>query len=551
MSSEEKKIVDFVLHLRSDTNPYAAIARYLKGVMAVRNSQPSTDLSRKTNEHSQTFQPPQLAGWATIAQRCALGLFIIAFDLRAGQILQVAVSYRSSLQQTHNAPALQSVCTRSTLRAAAAPHMRYIVSVRCPYRNTDAAGLDTVAITDLFLLDQANAGERDLSGEIMLFGIKYIPILLNGWFFLWVCACQCASLVCESGLGEVSGMGGRLHPAIRVVMHAILLAVLIIPIPIVFYCYTKVNKEYVMAKSILHGVLQALDAKEVTATPQNYNRMELLAILKPARDMQPHAHNMAVLTRSGIMIYLVQLTTLSVVYVPLLAVSLGRLYARSVSQKKLDMAASGGEANGKISKMGRKIREQRRRLVTHAMILYVTVVLHVPILIAQLAYEGDGFLRNQGWLTLTRVGLTLPFAIGGNGIAFILNVHARNQLADTQTQNPAATTMTSTSEAMKTKETFMPKFNPGGKDVELSLLPTYVGLNGRDAQLNTIETREAPFGSAGVRSHPSVVPLHASKPSRKQSSKSVVSKSSIHFKQSYDRQTEQSGISAEDYPTKY
>lgn len=73
------------------------------------------------------------------------------------------------------------------------------------------------------------------------------------------------------------------------------------------------------------------------------------------------------------------------VYVPLLTFSLGRLYARSVSQKRLTQAASSGEAGDNISKMGRKIREQRTRLVTHAIITYATTALHVPIIIAQVS----------------------------------------------------------------------------------------------------------------------------------------------------------------------
>ncbi|KAH9822480.1 hypothetical protein DFH28DRAFT_922779 [Melampsora americana] len=482
MSSAEKRIVDFILHLPSGINPYGAVAEHMKGLMT----------------------PPRLATWTIVAQYCALAMFVIMF--------------------------IQSV---------------HLIYARVQVGAYKFWNFTRLGIIDIFLLDLANAGKRDLSGEIILFGSKYILVVGNAWFFLWVCACQCAALVCESGFGDTSAPGRRLHPVIRIAMNAALLAALFVPIPLVFYYYTKVNIEYDTMKSILQGLLQALRTKASTATPENYNRMELLAMLKPAQDMQPHASNMAAFTRKGILVYLVELSILSVVYVPLLAFSLGRLYARSLSQRKLSRAP-GGEASEKISKMGSKIREQRRRLVTHALMLYLTMILHVPIIIVQLSYKGDRFLMDKGWLELTRVGLSLPFSIGGNGIAFVLNLHARHQL---QAQNRLASTKKSNITGSNDKETFMPKFNPGfsGKGVELSILPTFIGLDRSD----TGDTREAPFDTTEIQPNPIGVPLHVSRIPIKPTSRSGVQQSGVHFTKSYECQIEKSDMSIEGHTIKY
>lgn len=285
-----------------------------------------------------------------------------------------------------------------------------------------------------------------------------------------------------------------------------------------------------MAKSILHGVLHNLHTKAATVTPQNYNRMALLAMLAPARSIQPHAHQMASHTRNGITVYLAELIIISVLYVPLLTFSLGRLYARSVSQKKLTQVASSGEAGDHISKMGRKIREQRRRLVTHAIMTYVTTSMHVPIIIAQLSYEGDGFLRDKTWMTLTRVGLSLPFSITGNAIAFVLNLHARNQLIDSRSRTHASSAMSSSFSTSHNKETFMPKYNPafGEKEMELSILPRFPGLNS-DTRVETIDTRQASSRTYARSSDSARVPLHNTNSSLKPDSQPIMKKLSVQF----------------------
>ncbi|KAH9815761.1 hypothetical protein DFH28DRAFT_1163183 [Melampsora americana] len=523
MSSEEKKLIDFVLHLPPDINPYDAVARQMKGLMTVRHFQHPI-FRQYSHRAFESFQPPRLPTGATIAQRCAIAMFIIF--TRRGSFKAPSLSFGAScgkLIASLHPPQLASIMWM--LRVPAARHMQYSVSARFPCRQTNTVQLNTVAIADLLLLDLANAGMRDLSGEITLFGCKYVLIVGNAWFFLWVCACQCATLICESGAGEGSVAGRRIHPIIRIAMNTALLTAIVLPVPFVIYFYTRINLEYNMSKSILGDVLLRLRTKAATATPQNYNRMELLATIAPARKLQPLAHKMATYTRSGIMVYLLELTILSVVYVPLLAFSLGRLYARSVSQKKLTQAASGGEAAENISKMGRKIREQRRRLVTHALMTYVTTCLHVPIIIAQLSYEGDGFLKDKRWLTLTRVGLSVPFSIGGNVIAFILNIHARNQLIESRSRNSSA--VSSSCSGSNHKETFMPKFNPafGEKDLELSILPRFPGLD-NDSYFETIDARKATFGHFSISSDP---PVSSLKTSPTSNSHSVMKKSSVHF----------------------
>ncbi|EGG10833.1 uncharacterized protein MELLADRAFT_115401 [Melampsora larici-populina 98AG31] len=432
-SSEEKKILDFVLHLPPDINPYGAVAKHMKGLLT----------------------PPRLATWATIAQRCAIAFYIILF-----------------VQSSH--------LIYSRVKVGAYKFWRYTRRECSQSLSHLGASCDgRTPITSLYQSDYIRSTWRVPAGQPM-------PSIVSSFY----------------GSVRTSGAGRRLHPAIRVSMNALLLALHLSPIPLVIYYYAGLNHEYNISKSILQGVLHELHAKAATVTPGNYSPMALLATLKPAQNIQLHAHKMAEYTRNGIMVYLVELTVLSVVYVPLLTFSLGRLYSRSVSQKKLTQAASSGEAGDNISKMGRKIREQRTRLVTHAIITYATTALHVPIIIAQLSYEGDGFLRDKKWLTLTRV---------------MLDSRARNRTSSGVTS--------SFSNSNNAKETFMPKLNPayGDKDMELSILPRFPGLNS-ELHVETLDTRKCTTGTFAVSSNQPGGPMHITTPGMKSDSKPVMKK---------------------------
>lgn len=443
MSSEEKKIVDFVFNLPPNVNPYAAVAQRMKELMV----------------------PPRLSTGATIAQRLTIVFLLILF-----------------IQSVH--------LVYARIRAGA---FKLCSFTRLGLYHVDIAtttGLmwaiySLLAIVDFTVLDFVNFGKRDLSGELVLFGCKYIPVLANAWFYLWVCAGQCASLVCESGLGEASGTGKRLHPVIRVAMNGSLLVAFFLPTPSVIYYYATVNAEYDMAKSILQGVLHSLATKAANATPQNYNRVELLAMLIPARNMLPHGKKIAALVRRGIMVYLAEIAVLGTLYLPLLVFCLSRMYGRSVSQKHLSQGALDGDESDAISNMSRKIREQRSRIIRHATITYVSIFLHVPVIIAQLSYKGDRFLQDKSWMTLTRVGLGLPFSVVGNMMSFILNVRARNQLIEVRNQKASSSAMTFSGRG---NELLKPRYNAnlGEQDIPLPGLPTHLDdqtLNSRSKSI--------------------------------------------------------------------
>ncbi|EGG06107.1 uncharacterized protein MELLADRAFT_63639 [Melampsora larici-populina 98AG31] len=480
MSSEEKKIIEFVVRLPPDVNPYGAVAQHMKELMT----------KSTVSQNSSTFSiyPAAANGY--------LG------DCGTALRRDLARSHQPATTQTKETPIdLDLLCdpyfdTRMFLQAvhliyarisagafklwiftrlglyhvdiASTAGLTYMVYSICQYHSS------IVAIVDLVILDFCNAGKRDLSGELVLFGCKYIIIVGNACFSMGVCLPVCNFNLRIRIRGDV--WHGKETPSSNQGCYEYIivdgtrpsnpsyLVLLSNLVALVVHYYTRLDQEYGMAKMILHDVLKGLSTKAATVTPQNYSRMALLAMLTPARGMQPHAKNMARFTRMGITVYLVELTILSVLYVPLLAFSLSRLYARSVSQKQLSQAASGGEGSEKISSMGRKIREQRTRLVTHAIMSY-------------LSYKGDGFLLDKTWLTLTRVIQEADHMSTFLRIAFILNLHARNQLIEIRNQSPPSSTMNPSYSGSRNKETSLPKYTAilrGRENVALSVLPTHI-----------------------------------------------------------------------------
>ncbi|KAG0145959.1 hypothetical protein CROQUDRAFT_107488 [Cronartium quercuum f. sp. fusiforme G11] len=419
MSPEELELINFVLHIPPDVNPYLAVAERMKA---------SIDLPP---------QPP----WTTIPQRFAM-LFFMLLLVQAILVIDARTKVKAFKPLTFGSLGLVRLDISSMTAVAYGLYAPLVIS-------------------DLILEEFMKAGLRDMSGEIMLFGCKFLVILYVEWGtclvqmrmleiscaysltftfikgFMWACICQCAVLIYESPMAPQENIGRGMSPIVRRGLNALFVSIILVPMSLVVYCYGTVNNEYEKAKSILYGVIQKLYTEANGFKAETYSRINLLMLLIPARDMAPHIDQIARFTRYGIVVYLVTLCFFVLTYIPLLSFSLSRLYARSVSQKDLRLAAGPeGNLNNKFAAASQKIRLQRRRLVLLALATLATTALHVPVLIAQLSFKGNRFMIDQKWILLTRVGLHLPFSILGNIILGIIHIHARQQVADMQAKGP-------------------------------------------------------------------------------------------------------------------
>ncbi|KAG0149641.1 hypothetical protein CROQUDRAFT_104979 [Cronartium quercuum f. sp. fusiforme G11] len=397
MSPEELAMINFVLKIPLDTNPYLAIANYMEAIIKM----------------------PPLPAWFTITQRAAM------LEIQSLQVINARIKVKAFKFLEFSSLGL--------------------LRVDIPSMTAVAYGIYVpLALINLILEETMQAGLRDYTGEILLFGFKYLVIINASWSmclvlneidnnflalihqislsikkgFMWACACQCAALVYESPLGPQANLGKAMNPIVRRTMNSLFVICIIVPMIFVLYCYTTVEIAYDHVKSIILGIVEKLYAEAPVYDPQTYSRLAILNLLTPAR-----ATNGA----------LPQIWHLSLPDNFIFLCDCNSLYARSVSQKELRLVGSmGGEAYEKLAKASRKLRQQRRRLVLHALAAFTTTFVHIPVIIAQLSFKGDKYMNDERWILLTRVGLALPFSILGNIIIGILNLHARQQVKEMQ-----------------------------------------------------------------------------------------------------------------------
>ncbi|KAG0147285.1 hypothetical protein CROQUDRAFT_656394 [Cronartium quercuum f. sp. fusiforme G11] len=386
MSAEEQKIIDFVLHLPSNVNPYSTVARYMRSQII----------------------PPALPSWVSRIQYfagflCVMVLGQALFLMQARiRLKEFSFTRFSQLGLLH----LDIASTTSVMYSLFAP----------------------LAIADLILMDLVSAGRLDLyPGQIILMVYKPIVIMNLAWAFAWFCACQCASIIYESPLRKRS-----MPQMARWTMIAFFLGVTILPIPMLLYIGAKASIEYDAISSIISEVVQNLLAQAPHINPRTYKPMALLLLMLPAKGVIPHLSQIKDLSTFAQSFYLCIVIILIIFYCPLLFFTLRRLYARSVSQKHVIGQVGGTESESydRSAKANRKIRNQRNRLVWHAFAALGTTIMNVPTLALGLYYDEHGQSMGKGRLILLRVGEQIPFAIAANIILGILNFHSHRQIQE-------------------------------------------------------------------------------------------------------------------------
>ncbi|EGG04439.1 uncharacterized protein MELLADRAFT_88827 [Melampsora larici-populina 98AG31] len=237
-----------------------------------------------------------------------------------------------------------------------------------------------------------------MSGEIILFGCKFLVAEIGSW-------------VTRDKASKTT-----LNPIVRWGMNTTYVAVVVVSIFFVLYCYIGANTEYNKAKSILHGIVDDLHSKAPQFNPKTYSPLVMLKQLAPAKAMLSHIHQVARSTRHGIICYYAILILLNLLYIPLFIYSLRYIYTQSEFERKLCCALKDveGESCEKLERKFFKSQNSRRAILLQAVAWFLATFSELAILTAQLCFRGDGFLKDAKWIRLTLVGLHLPPAILGN-----------------------------------------------------------------------------------------------------------------------------------------
>ncbi|OAV90793.1 hypothetical protein PTTG_28208 [Puccinia triticina 1-1 BBBD Race 1] len=173
--------------------------------------------------------------------------------------------------------------------------------------------------------------------------------------------------------------------------------------------------------SMLHHKANAYDPHKVGAFSASSDLGQLQSAMKLAPLRLEVANNL----RHGLIIYCIDTCLLIVIYAPLLWISFRGLYDRSSPSENVE-AALGPVKPVKKNPISRKLNRDRRRLVSHALCVYVSTTLHLPPLILMLTRNVDNFMTDLTRREITYHGLNDPLAVMANIILLILNVNSHH-----------------------------------------------------------------------------------------------------------------------------
>ncbi|KAH9809416.1 hypothetical protein DFH28DRAFT_989909 [Melampsora americana] len=171
--------------------------------------------------------------------------------------------------------------------------------------------LTIVTIVSMIFHEAITLGLHDHSGEIMLFGTKFLVLAVCVLFvgLLWVCVVQATLLVLDSSRGKK-----QLPSAVRWAMNVIFIILSLFPIPGVIATYAKANSAYISILQTVKPVIQQLKEASVSYSPQKYTPSQVFKIIISAR---PATHQLDILVqniRRGIFIYASVLGFATVLY---------------------------------------------------------------------------------------------------------------------------------------------------------------------------------------------------------------------------------------------
>lgn len=295
-----------------------------------------------------------------------------------------------------------------------------------------------VTIFVLLLIHFADAGYTVRNSTILLiFGIKFFPIILGSWALIWICACQCASILWTSL--KASGMNRRLlRGLIRWGFSISFILLAFGPLPFITWVYVQAYFKLRKIESISQHVNLSLRSVAPGYDPNNFNKLGFLSLLMPAREILSLEKSTENYDYIGLKLYCGVICTLICIHVPLLWLSLRGLYRQSVPQSAIDAALGSGRPLGK-PKISRELRQERRRLVLHAACVFFSTTVHLPPVVWKMTLvHTPEFLLGVKGKELSYSGLTIPLSITGNIILLILNAQA-HQLLLKKTRNRDAT----------------------------------------------------------------------------------------------------------------
>lgn len=384
MSQMIEKLTKFLLNISPDLNPYAATANFLDGLF-------------------QLASPPS---WAVHLERVFVLPFGIMLCQSASLIYFRMMSHRFYLFKLNELGLVQGDCSNLC-------SIGYLI-------------YSVLTLVDM-ISKQLLAGHRYQAWQIFLFGTKFIVALDTSWVFLWVCVCHCASLKWRSSTSQTE-VGRTIIPRyLPWTLHALLLGARLGSAISIIWIFAIAIQEYSLMEDIVRPVTEALLHAASSYSPDTYNASNLWMILLPSNQALSHLNITSRLIRIGISLYLCAGGILCLAYIPFLTILLRGMYsgpALPAMKRDEELGASSQTAQRIISRMNESITPQRDATVLHALLAYISTLVHLPVLIWAISPKSVLFFLDRSWLVGIQLGIHVPFSITGNICLLILNINA-------------------------------------------------------------------------------------------------------------------------------
>ncbi|EGF99122.1 uncharacterized protein MELLADRAFT_112973 [Melampsora larici-populina 98AG31] len=193
-------------------------------------------------------------------------------------------------------------------------------------------------------------------------------------------------------------------------------------IPALIVIFISAESELEELRAVLKAITSDLRHQGAMANMENYRRMDLLVRLIPARQLVVHRDRMARLFRLSMMIGITDLSVLSLIYGPLLAISIGTI-RKKTSECTFAIATCTAERSIQFKRIERRLAKEHQTLLQHALAAYGSTLIFIPVIAWQLSYKGTTFMQNKKWLILTQI-----VSLSGTGLLSAVGIHTDNSL---------------------------------------------------------------------------------------------------------------------------
>lgn len=333
-----------------------------------------------------------------------------------------------------------------------------------------------LTVLDLVTQEFVERGLFTFSHKLILRTCKF-PIAADVcWLFLWICGIETVMSSTSLRVQERSGLSIKLSLRIRLAANTLLLLAMTVPgillVAISWVATIHLRAIEKSAKITISNLLKAAPSYQ----PHNSQTFSIFALLQPAQKIIPESKAFSKYIRWALVLYLVQHLLIMTLYIPTSFIALRGLRRQTITESSLQRISameSISQGQGQIPSLTRILAREkaaaekvRKRLITHAVLLYVDTFLYCPTLMYMLSYHGVDFFNNPTWVLIEQVAIHGPNALIGNIILAFLIQNAR--YVHKNSENPS---LASTKSSMELDETEV-KTTPQEKSQTRSL-PIY------------------------------------------------------------------------------